>query len=90
MRIRPLLISLLLLPVSGALAQVAVPAPASTASKAPELSKLDPAMGTNAKAEESLEWHDVTTWGVEGRILPEQERLRWFDRLPASARTACS
>lgn len=32
-----------------------------------------------------LRWHDVTQWGVEGRILPEQERLRWFDRLPASA-----
>jgi hypothetical protein len=36
-------------------------------------------------AVERLEWHDVTTWGVEGRILPDQERLRWFDRLPASA-----
>lgn len=33
----------------------------------------------------ALQWHDVTQWGVEGRILPEQERLRWFDRLPASA-----
>jgi hypothetical protein len=32
-----------------------------------------------------LEWHDVTKWGVEGRILPDQERKRWFDRLPASA-----
>ena len=30
-------------------------------------------------------WHDITTWGVEGRILPDQERARWFDRLPASA-----
>ncbi|MCA9132873.1 MAG: SGNH/GDSL hydrolase family protein, partial [Planctomycetales bacterium] len=30
-------------------------------------------------------WYDVTEWGVEGRILPQQERLRWFDRLPASA-----
>ena len=85
MRIRPLLLALLVLPVSGAVAQVAAPASTSGAPKAPELSKLDPAMGTNAKAEESLEWHDVTTWGVEGRILPEQERLRWFDRLPASA-----
>jgi hypothetical protein len=55
------------------------------AQKAPDVSKLDPAMGVNKKAAENLEWHDVTTWGVEGRILPDQERLRWFDRLPASA-----
>ena len=27
----------------------------------------------------------MTTWGVEGRILPDQERKIWFDRLPASA-----
>lgn len=55
------------------------------AQKAPDVSKLDPAMGVNKKAEDNLEWHDVTTWGVEGRILPDQKRLRWFDRLPASA-----
>ena len=30
-------------------------------------------------------WHDVTTWGVEGRGWGDQERLRWFDRLPAKA-----
>ena len=28
---------------------------------------------------------DGTQWGVEGRILPDQERLSWFDRLPKSA-----
>ncbi|MCW0218855.1 MAG: SGNH/GDSL hydrolase family protein [Prosthecobacter sp.] len=56
-----------------------------SAQKAPDVSKLDPAMGVNKKAEDNLEWHDVTTWGVEGRILPDQKRLRWFDRLPASA-----
>jgi GDSL-like Lipase/Acylhydrolase family/N-terminus of Esterase_SGNH_hydro-type len=53
--------------------------------KAPEVSKLDPAMGVNKAAAEDLVWHDVTAWGVEGRILPDQERKRWFDRLPASA-----
>ncbi len=60
---------------------------ASTASaqKAPDVSKLDPAMGVNKAAAEHLDWHDVTQWGVEGRILPDQERKRWFDRLPASA-----
>ena len=62
----------------------ALPALAQTA-KAPDVAKLDPAMGVNKAAATDLVWHDVTTWGVEGRILPEQERLRWFDRLPAAA-----
>lgn len=35
--------------------------------------------------EPPLEWHHVATWGVEGRAWPDLERLRWFDRLPASA-----
>jgi hypothetical protein len=30
-------------------------------------------------------WHDVTTWGVEGRGWGDQERKRWFDRFPAKA-----
>lgn len=30
-------------------------------------------------------WHDVTKWGVEGRGWGDQERKRWFDRLPAKA-----
>lgn len=32
-----------------------------------------------------LSWHDVTEWGVEGRGWPGEERLRYFDRLPATA-----
>ncbi len=32
-----------------------------------------------------IKWHDVQDWGVEGRILPDQTRQRWFDRFPASA-----
>lgn len=70
--------TLVLVLASTALAQKAP-------TKAPDVSKLDPAMGVNKKAEADLEWHDVTKWGVEGRILPDQKRLRWFDRLPASA-----
>ncbi|WP_395750423.1 SGNH/GDSL hydrolase family protein [Prosthecobacter sp.] len=31
------------------------------------------------------QWNDVTTWGVEGRGWGDQQRLRWFDRLPAKA-----
>ena len=35
--------------------------------------------------EPPLEWHEVATWGVEGRAFAEAERSRWFDRLPAAA-----
>lgn len=35
--------------------------------------------------DQGIAWYDVTKWGVEGRILPRQDRQRWFDRLPASA-----
>jgi len=38
-----------------------------------------------APVEKELDWRDVRVWGVEGRILPDQPRLGWFDRLPASA-----
>jgi hypothetical protein len=50
----------------------------ANAQKAPEVSELDPAMGINKAAAGNLDWHDVTGWGVEGRILPEQQRERWF------------
>ena len=55
------------------------------AQKAPDVSNRNPTMGVNKTAVDNLEWHDVTKWGVEGRILSDQERLSWFDRLPASA-----
>ncbi len=55
------------------------------AQEAPATATLDPAMDVNCKAAEGLQWHDVTQWGVEGRILPDQERANWFDRLPSSA-----
>ena len=60
-------------------------APAKPESSQTPVSKLDPAMGANKAAAVNLDWHDVTEWGVEGRILPDQERKRWFDRLPSSA-----
>lgn len=37
------------------------------------------------KSEPKLNWHDVTDWGLEGRAWESEARLRWFDRLPASA-----
>ncbi|MSU51920.1 MAG: hypothetical protein EXS41_00790 [Opitutaceae bacterium] len=37
-------------------------------------------------APDDIEWHDVTTWGVEGREdFGGMQRQRWFDRLPAAA-----
>ncbi|MHB8974195.1 MAG: SGNH/GDSL hydrolase family protein [Pirellulaceae bacterium] len=36
-------------------------------------------------AEPEIVWHDVTTWGVEGRGWETLERKRYFDRLPAKA-----
>ena len=50
-----------------------------------QIGNLDPEMADNKRADDGLAWHDVTQWGVEGRILPDQERQRWFDRFPSSA-----
>lgn len=67
------------------LSLVSVPLFAASAPKAPDVSKMDPAMGVNKAAAANLEWHDVTQWGVEGREWINEERLRWFDRFPAAA-----
>ncbi len=56
------------------------------AQEKPKTAKLDPAMDVNRAASTGVVWHDVTQWGVEGRILPDQQRERWFDRLPVSAK----
>ena len=49
------------------------------------MDKPDPAAVPVATAPlTELIWHDVTQWGVEGRAWPEQQRLRYFDRLPAA------
>lgn len=54
------------------------------ASKPSDTTRLDPTLaGTAATA--NLAWHDVESWGVEGRAWPEQARLRWYDRLPTAA-----
>lgn len=62
-----------------------VPQPSASSKTVPDVSKLDPAMGTNPTAAIAVDWHDVTTWGVEGRGWVDQERTRWFDRFPAQA-----
>jgi hypothetical protein len=56
------------------------------AQESPDLSKLDPAMAASQRAGRAdLDWHDVSNWGAEGRILPDDERVSWFDRMPKSA-----
>jgi hypothetical protein len=60
---------------SASFAQSSIPpaAPVAPKEKAPAAKPLP------------LAWHDVTTWGVEGRAFGDLERKRWFDRFPASA-----
>ncbi|MCR9293085.1 MAG: SGNH/GDSL hydrolase family protein [bacterium] len=49
------------------------------------LGRLDPEMAEGKQAEDGLVWYDVTAGGVEGRMLADHERERWFDRLPSRA-----
>jgi len=53
----PVLLTLLALPLLAA----------DPKAKAPDVAKLDPAMGAGKAAAAELVWHDVTQWGVEGR-----------------------
>lgn len=38
----------------------------------------------------AMQWHDPLQWGIEGRAWIDQERVRRFDRLPASAEVETS
>lgn len=51
----------------------------------PDATKLDPNMALQKKEEIPLKWHNPETWGVEGRCWPDEERKRYYDRLPGSA-----
>ncbi len=70
-----------------------MPAPARAQDKstddnrptASQIQRLDPEMAERQQADDGLSWHDVSTWEIEGRILPNAERKRWFDRLPSTA-----
>ena len=42
----------------------------------------------SAFAQDKVQWHNVTQWGVEGRGWVDQERSKWFDRFPAKAEKA--
>jgi hypothetical protein len=55
------------------------------------MEKPDPAAVPVVSAPVSeLVWHDVRQWGVEGRAWEDQERLRYFDRLPVAAQKETS
>jgi hypothetical protein len=70
--------AMLFVPLSmlSALEGQAAPGPAGQPS-------ASPAAATSAPP--ALDWHDVTTWGVEGRAWGDMPRKRWFDRFPAAA-----
>jgi hypothetical protein len=57
----------------------------STVGAAGTLWSLSSRAANQDQAAPGLVWHDVTTWGVEGRGWAEQERKRYFDRFPAKA-----
>jgi len=62
--------------VTPVVAQQPAPKPAA---------KPAPPKATAGTIPADVMWHDVTKWGVEGRGWADQERKRWFDRLPAKA-----
>ncbi len=50
------------------------------------MKKPDPAaVPDKAVHVETMAWHDVTDWGVEGRAWEDWPRQRYFDRLPSGA-----
>lgn len=79
-RLTPLNLLLCLACVSFSATAVAQPTP--------DVATLDPAMAASATVEDGVAWYDVTQWGVEGRILPDEPRERWFDRFPAAAQSS--
>ena len=57
----------------------------SFAQTTPATKTATPPATTSAPAAPPLTWHDVTSWGIEGRAFADLERKRWFDRFPAVA-----
>lgn len=57
----------------------------SAAAIAALTTNTQPASAAGPKVEGDTDWHDVTGWEIEGRAWPNDERARFFDRLPAAA-----
>jgi hypothetical protein len=53
--------------------------------KAPDVTKLDPALAAAKGKVTNLTWHTVEDFGVEGREWVDMPRLRWYDRFPSDA-----
>lgn len=49
-----------------------------------------PAAAAKTDPFENVEWHDLSSWGLEGREWNNAPRLRYFDRLPAEAENKVS
>ncbi|PTX99045.1 SGNH/GDSL hydrolase family protein [Opitutus sp. ER46] len=78
-------LSLLFATALAAVTSAAQPAPAATPPAVDAAVRADPALAASADDAADVEWHDVTTWGAEGRAWVDQPRQLWFDRLPAAA-----
>jgi lysophospholipase L1-like esterase len=72
---RWLAFSIFLALVPAVFAQTPSPAPDPAPAAAPAAAPVEP----------PLAWHDVSTWGLEGRAFGNMERKRWFDRFPSVA-----
>lgn len=53
--------------------------------KAPDVTKLDPALAAAKATAKISNWHSVEDFGVEGREWLDMPRLRYYDRLPSDA-----
>jgi hypothetical protein len=59
--------------------------------KAPDATRFDPTLGGSKTSPfDSVEWHDVSEWEIEGRAWPDAQRLKYYDRLPAEAENTVS
>jgi lysophospholipase L1-like esterase len=72
---RWLAFSIFLALVPAVFAQTPSPAPDPAPAAAPAAAPVEP----------PLAWHDVSTWGLEGRAFGNMGRKRWFDRFPSVA-----
>jgi hypothetical protein len=71
--------------LSAALAIATLAACLSSRTAESQAPAAAPAAKAGTKIPGDARWHDVTTWGVEGRGWGEQDRRRWFDRFPSKA-----
>lgn len=74
-----------LVPPSLRVAVLVAVAAATSFAQQPTAAPAPKKAAAKQAVEPALTWHDVTTWGVEGRAFGDMERGRWFDRFPSVA-----